>query len=376
MSSQAISELMALRDDPYSRARSWKEASGGKVVGFFCCYSPEELIHAAGALPVRITGENRAIERSGAHLQSYCCSLARTALDMALTGELDFLEGTSFAHTCDTMMRLSDIWRLNAGLPLHLDAVLPVRLEGEAAMEYVHEELAGFREKLEGEFGPISDGTLWESIKIYNRNRELLSKVYNLRFEKPGVVPCDQALLLTFSSALMEKSEHNSILERAVEEMVSSEASSEEKVHLFGIGSVMDQWDFLSMLESVGGTLIDDDFCTGRRYFDTTAPEDGDDPLMSLTRRITERPVCPCKHAPLRSRSAELAERLERSGARGALFFQFKFCEPHAFDYPYVKEALDERGIPSLYLEIEHGSVSIERLRTRVEAMLETIRGD
>ncbi|MBU4301860.1 MAG: hypothetical protein KKE56_03745, partial [Actinobacteria bacterium] len=86
----ALSRLTDSAKDPYSRARDWKERTGGKVMGFFCHYAPEEMIHAAGALPARITGENRVISESGAHLQSYCCSLARTGLDMALGGDLDF----------------------------------------------------------------------------------------------------------------------------------------------------------------------------------------------------------------------------------------------------------------------------------------------
>jgi len=45
------------------------------------------------------------------------------------------------------------------------------------------------------------------------------------------------------------------------------------------------------------------------------------------------------------------------------------------FDYPHVKKALDDAGVPSINLEIEQGSVSIEQLRTRVEALVETIRG-
>ncbi|MBF8265465.1 MAG: Benzoyl-CoA reductase [Dehalococcoidia bacterium] len=27
---------------------------GGKVLGYFCCYLPEEIAYAAGVLPVRI----------------------------------------------------------------------------------------------------------------------------------------------------------------------------------------------------------------------------------------------------------------------------------------------------------------------------------
>ena len=372
--SDTLSRLVELRDDPFRWARDWKERTGGKAVGFFCCYAPEEIIHAAGALPVRITGENRVTSKSGAHLQSYCCSLARTGLDMALTGDLEFLDGTVFVHTCDTMQRLSDIWRLNAGYAFHGDVILPVRFEGDAALEYMREELASFRKRVSDNIGPVGDSALAESIRLYNRNRELLAELYRLRREDPGIIPSDEALWLVASSALIEKSEHNAMLEEALAGLAGSSEKPDGKVRLFAAGSVMDQWDFLKMVEEVGGTIVDDDFCTGHRYFDADVPVDVD-PIEGIARRLTDRGSCPCKYLPSGDRANRLLGRIGESGARGAIFFQFKFCDPHSFDYPYIKKALDEEGIPSLHLEIEHDSVSTEQLRTRVEALLETIRG-
>ena len=394
-SGDALSRLTGPVGDPYSYARAWRGRTGGKVMGFFCHYAPEEIIHAAGALPVRITGENRVISDSGAHLQSYCCSLARTGLDMALGGDLDVLDGTVFVHTCDTMQRLSDIWRLDAGFDAHFDVVLPGRLEGDSSREYLYQELGSFRKRIGEYLGPVDDEALKRSIGIYNRNRVLLEEMYRLRRQDPGVLPSDEALMVVAASAIMDKEEHNALLEELLGTLETRLAGGgpppspqtphpslpprggkgrKEKVRLFGIGSVMDQWEFLRMVEDAGGTIVDDDFCTGHRYAGAVAPE-GPDPIESITARIWDGALCPCKHAMSRDRAGYLLERITGSGAKGVLFFQFKFCEPHAFDYPHVKKALDEHGIPSLHLEIEQGSVSIPRLRTRVEALLETMRG-
>jgi len=373
MAGKALEKIMELRADPYAWARSWKEKTGGKVIGFFCCYAPEEMIHAAGALPVRIIGENRDISKSAAHLQSYCCSLARTGLDMALDGTLSFLDGTVFVHTCDTMQRLSDIWRLNTGFVFHADLILPVRFETAPAWDYMVSELAAFKSKAEEFLGPIDDAALAGSIKLYNRNRELLSELYALRRANPAVLPYDQALWLAASSSFMDKSEHNELLEEVIADLKGVDVPPDTRVGLFGIGSVMDQWDFLRMVEESGATFVDDDFCDGHRYFEEMVPEDVP-PIEGIARRLWDRPSCPCKHQPGKSRASCIVEKATASGAKGAIFFQFKFCEPHAFDYPHVKKALEEAGIPSLNLEIEQGAVSIEQLRTRVGALVETIK--
>ena len=38
----------------HSYAQNWKEETGGKVMGYFCTYVPEEILYAADILPVRI----------------------------------------------------------------------------------------------------------------------------------------------------------------------------------------------------------------------------------------------------------------------------------------------------------------------------------
>ena len=110
--------------DPEGYARNWRKRTGGKVVGTLCSYAPEELILAAGALGFRVFGSSAAISRADAHLQAYSCSLVRGALEDALAGRLDFIDGMVFPHTCDSIQRLSDIWRMNAGTGFHLDVVI------------------------------------------------------------------------------------------------------------------------------------------------------------------------------------------------------------------------------------------------------------
>ncbi|MBN2168034.1 MAG: 2-hydroxyacyl-CoA dehydratase [Actinobacteria bacterium] len=370
----SFSTFLKMRSDPYSRARS-VHAAGGSVLGYFCSYVPEELIYAAGVLPVRILGDNKQRAAWGGHLQNYCCSLSRSVLDMALTGEFDFIDGFVFGHTCDTMQRLSDIWRINTGFQFHADLVSPVRLDGEAAFKYLHEEIALFRSKLECRFGQVADERIVESIDIYQENRTLLRKLYELKRRCPGIITSADLLWVITASSMMDKVEHSMLLASLFDELeAGSGASSAGKAEtpLFGIGSVMDQWEFLEMMESSGGTFVGDDFCNGGRYADDFISE-SDEPVEALTQRMLGRASCPCKHGSNRDRTTALIDRIKDSGALGAVFFLLKYCDPHSFEYPCLKKALDEMGIPSILIEIEHGAVSIESMRTRIEALVETI---
>ncbi|MDD5748999.1 MAG: 2-hydroxyacyl-CoA dehydratase family protein [Actinomycetota bacterium] len=376
-----ISKTREAAANPTEYAREWKKRTGRPVIGYFCSYAPVEMIHAAGALPFRITGGDREIARSGAHLQQYCCSLARTALEGGLSGELDFLDGTIFTHTCDTMQRLSDIWRRELGLPFHADFILPVRFSCELAFKYMLEELKDLRSKLELFLGEVSNENLRGSIEIYNKNRKLLSELYDMRVASPALVSCRDSLMCVYSSMIMDVDENNAFLGKALEDLRSKEGNEScaddygnvGKIPLFGSGSVMNDWEVLRILEEAGGTIVDDDFCTGRRYFEGCVSPEGE-PMLSIVKRIWERDICPCKHRLLDERAKRLVLQMERSRANGVLFFLLKFCDPHFFDFPYVVRALENRGVPSLLLEMEQGSVSIENIRTRIEAFMETMR--
>ena len=52
---QGLEEFRQAMADPAGYARGLK-AQGRKIIGYFCSYTPEEIIHAAGAHPLRLFG--------------------------------------------------------------------------------------------------------------------------------------------------------------------------------------------------------------------------------------------------------------------------------------------------------------------------------
>jgi len=49
-----IEQFKQWEKNRHDYAKQWKEDNGGKVMGYFCTYVPEEILYAAGVLPVRI----------------------------------------------------------------------------------------------------------------------------------------------------------------------------------------------------------------------------------------------------------------------------------------------------------------------------------
>jgi bcr-type benzoyl-CoA reductase subunit C len=366
-----IKEIVA---DPYAYARTWKKEKGGLVIGHFCSYTPVELIASVGALPFRIFPGKDALSLADAHLQAYCCNPVRGALEEALRGRLDFLEGAAFPHTCDSMMRLSDIWRLNAGFPFHADVILPVKTTGESAAEYSLAVLQRFKKDLERHFKrTLTTEKLGEVLRVYNRIRRGLERLYRLRSEDPFLFGGGGLLALTQAAGFMDPYDLAEEVEGLVERFEKEGPQGRSRVkRLILSGGMCLMPDLFQALEGLGARVVWDDFCTGARYVEGGVEEEGD-PLQALSRRYLQRVVCPAKHAGLRSRGEYLMEKVKEHRADGVLLFQLKFCDPHAFDYPYIKGLLDEAGVPHVHLEIEDPHAFGGPLRTRCEAFLEML---
>jgi bcr-type benzoyl-CoA reductase subunit C len=368
-------KIRTAADDPYAYALELKQNKRNPVVGYFCSYAPEELIHAAGAVPFRIFGTRQNISLAESHLQSYCCSLVRGGLEDALKGNLSFLDGTVFPHTCDSIQRLSDIWRLNAGFKFHLDVVLPVKLDRKSARTYMIDVLNQFKTDLSTALGTeISNEQLTRSILVYNRIRKLLYDIFILRSKNPGIISGGDVYRIIKASMVMDRDELLGLLTGLKEKLSQQpiQLKSNGKKRILLSGGICNHPDIYELIEESGGSVIWDDLCTGTRYAEGMIEKAGD-PVEAIAERYMTRMVCPAKYGGLTTRGEHLVNQVKNHRADGVIFLFLKFCDPHSFDYPYLKKYLDDAGIPNMLLEIEEQPPPEGQLKTRFESFMEMI---
>lgn len=370
-----LSMFHAIAADPQSHIREAKKKTGKKVVGYFCSYAPDELIHAAGAIPFRIFGTKGEIEMADSHFQAYCCALVRGGLEEALAGRLDFLDGTLFPHTCDSIQRLSDIWRLNTNFSFHVDAVMPVKLDTESAREYMIDVLSDVKTRLESGLGvTIEKQDIINSIKDFNRIRAAMRKLYAIRSERPTIFPPSAIHDIMVAAMVMDRGDFADRIDALVEKAQVTEDDKSRKAgkRIMISGGICSHPDIYELLAQSGGDVVFDDLCTGFRYADGDITTGGD-PIEAIADRYIRRAVCPAKHLSNTARAEDLVAAAKAHHADGVIFLLLKFCDPHAFDYPYLKQALDDAGIPSLLFEVEDRMPPEGQLRTRFETFTEML---
>lgn len=368
-----LNEFIEVAGDPGAYARKLK-ASGRTIIGYYCSYTPEEIIQAAGLHPMRLFGTTDESGIADRHLQAYCCSLVRGALAESLTGGLDYLAGTVFPHTCDSIQRLSDIWRLNTSHGFFADVVLPVKLTTESSRLYMVDVLQKFRRELESYFHlTITQESLNSAVRTYNAIRGSLKEIYELSSRCPGLLSGSELFSIVRASMVMDREELKIQLQALAQELKGRRPPTEAHgKRLMLVGNACDHPDIYSLIEQAGGQVAWDDLCTGSRFFDGMISEQGD-AVTSIANRLFERRICPAKHKSPTARGEHITAQAREHGVQGVVFLYLKFCDPHSFDYPYLKDFLEKAGIPSMLMEIEDRLPPEGQLLTRIETFTQML---
>ncbi len=373
--SQSWMALLGIAN-PY---REWRSRyPGRRAFGYLCPYAPLELLHAAGFAPVRLMQLSGPVVLADAHLPSFACALVRTVTERMLSGELDFLEGVLFVHTCDTMQCAADIWRMARPRFRVLNFSLPSVLSQASAHEYVLAGLRGLASTLQSAFGAgVTEEALRASIALYNEQRRLLVALYEHR----GHLLVDQFWSLTLVGMLTPVEEHNEALREALREAEGNGDIASQGPAVILVGAVLDDLAIPQLIAELGGQVVGDDLCTGSRYFDTLVDEQNE-PYAALADRYLQRAPCPAKHDAARPHAQRLLDQVRTphrtrdgvpsSKAQGVIFALPKFCDPHAFDYVPLARILADAGVPHLLIETDV-TVPAGQLRTRLQAFLEML---
>jgi len=366
---ESFRNLLLTRHDV---AKRWKK-EGKPVVGWTCTYTPEEIIYAANALPIRILGSLERIPLADAYLPQNVCSFCRSCFDQALRGKYDYLDGYIVSNTCDNCGMMYDMWKYHVKVPYFYFINTP-HTRSKKAHDFFYEEVRRLKESLENNFKiDVSKESLKNAIKVYNENRVLLKKVYDLRKNDPPLISGVEALEIVLSSMLTSKEEHNRLLKQLLSQIKSRTDTPKSRARLLVSGSVMDNTEMMKIIEGTGANVVADDLCTGSRYFwdlvNSTA-----DLLHAIANRYLDKIPCPFTvHSEDRFRhTLEMAKKYD---VEGAIIFVLKFCDTHLFDAPILVEELKAQGLPVLYLEWEHAMSGIAQLKTRIEAFIEMVSG-
>ncbi len=364
-----------VEDTEFPTVNRWREA-GGKVLGHFQVYFPEEIAHAAGMLPFKVRGAAVEPTQSDSRFGSYLCSILKTSLELALT-ESVVLDLFVTHPICDAARNLAAVWGRNFSYPCQI-LYLPQNANSAHAGEYLRHEYDRLSRGIEEISGrQVTDDALRSSLAVFNENRALMRQLYSVKRTTPWMIAADEAYVLISLAGLIPREEHNDVLRTVLSLLPDREVKQQDKIRVVYEGGFCEQPP-LDLIRMLGRScyVVDDDLLIGLRWIVEDIPTRGD-PLANLATAYLEKSsYSPVQHDLRKPKEKMLLQRYENAKAEAVIVTAAKMCEPALEEQVTYTRALDEANVPYFVSEFEENMTSFDHLEIQLETFVENLLFD
>lgn len=359
------------------------KARGGKVIGTFCVFVPEEIIRAAGGICIGLcSGIEIGTAQVERVLPGSICPLIKSFMGFKLTRVCPYFESCDVVvgeTTCDGKKKAFEI--LNDYVPVHVMEVPQMKREKDSILW--RSEVQDFLTRMEELTGKrITVGSLQRAIKEVNGKRKALLRLADLRKNNPVPISGKDCLLIEqiamyddverFTAKVAELCAE---LETRVKQKEGVKGPDALRIIVTGTPMAIPNWKVPHLIESSGAVIVAEELCTGLRYFKNLVPENGGS-VEKMVEDIAKRYLqtnCAC-FTPNGGRMEELVALAREYKADGIIHCSLTFCDPYMIEANRVEKVLEEHEIPFLEIETDYGQGDIGQLKTRIEAFLEMVR--
>jgi len=364
-----------VEDVAFPTVRRWRDA-GGKVLGHFQVYFPEELAHACGILPVKLRGAQVEREQADSRFGSYLCSILRSSLELALSGRIEV--DLFVTHPiCDAARNLAGIWGRNRPERAQI-LYLPQNPNSAFSATWLTEEYRRVLGDLEEVAGrEAGDADLRAALRVFNTNRALLRELYALKRATPWLLPVHEAYVLVSIGGLVTREEHNALLRWVLPRIRARDGRRQDKIRVVFEGGFCEQPP-LDLLRAIAEFcyVVDDDLLIGLRWIRADVPSTGDPVHNLAVAYLDDSSYSPVQHDLRKPKEKMLLERIRGAEASAAIVAAAKMCEPGLDEQVAYAQALDAAGIPYFVSEFEERMTSFDHLQIQLETFVENILFD
>jgi benzoyl-CoA reductase/2-hydroxyglutaryl-CoA dehydratase subunit BcrC/BadD/HgdB len=359
----------------------------GALVGTTCIHAPEELVYALGATPVRLcNGSYHYDQIGGDFMPAKSCSLVKATLGMLYTdnpvpraGEPDLIINPT---TCDQKKKASAMME-SMGYQVY-DLELPPAKESEESRLYWQRSVRGFARRLSKLTGKrLTRGRLKAAMAKTARAQMAFRTLHNLRKSSPALFLGKDAFLVTnafffddidrWSEAVEDLNEE---LRQRQREGFQTAQRKAPRILFTGSPPIFPNLKLPLLIEEGGAVVVADETCSANRMlYDMSAVDEWR--LYDMVDALADRYLKPCT-CPIFTRNHDRQRRLldlaQDFAVDGVVYQAFAGCHVYEMEQRSILDALNERGIPMLYVETDYSADDQGQLSTRIEAFIESIK--
>ena len=372
-----VNEFSAIAANPHGQLKAYKE-KGMKCIGVMPYYAPEELVYAAGMMPMGMWGSNKkTISRAKEYCATFYCTIAQLDLEMLLDGTCDLLDGVITPTICDTLRPMSQNIRVAMSEKMPCIFLAHPQFRRPAfGLKFCHDQYTHVKTELEKIRGSeIKDEEIRDAIKVYNKSRKARREFVKLANAHCDVIDPIMRSAVLKASYFMRKDEYTEKLEALNTELRALPEAKWNGVKVVTSGIIVDNPTLLKIFKDNNVAIAADDVAHESRMIRVDADETGD-PMEALCKQFADQDydVLLYDEASEQSRRGEyVANLVKESGAQGLVLFMQQFCDPEEMEFPYLKKALDAAGIPFIKLGVDQQMRDFGQAATAIQAFADVL---
>ncbi|MEN6465886.1 MAG: double-cubane-cluster-containing anaerobic reductase [Syntrophaceae bacterium] len=358
-----------------------KRKAGLPVAGTYCGYAPLEIVRAAGAVPAILCAfANKTISAAEAVLPGNLCPLIKSSYGFIATDSCPFfaLSDVVIAETtCDGKKKMFEL--ISEYKPMHVMDLPQIPEDGQAVNNwaYMIRKVEAF---LARTFQcSISDARIEEEIRASNFKNGLMRRIYEFAAERPPLLSWGEAYELGLLAQVASTADVALILEKAIRDLDRRKAGSihygsKDSIRVLVTGCPVggDSLKVYKIIEEAGGVVVAMDACTGMKPFMEDIEEGTGNPVYALARRYLKLP-CSCMSPNMR-RLDELDRLIGWFKPAAVIDVVLHACHSYNIEsYKIMNHVKEKHGIGFLKIETDYSDGDIEQIRTRVEALFESL---
>lgn len=348
LQSEAFAALKDVYDHRDREAARWR-AAGRKVIGELGCDVPDELILAAGMLPVRICADpERPLAETDKYLEYAFDPMVRAQFEKIVDGTYyDQIDALAISNSTDVIIRvflyLREIHRVEPEKKVPPVAFIDWLFTRHRIHQVRDEFIIGlFKQQVEAWAGrPITDEEIRAAGRICNENRQALREMARLRRGQEVRISGSEALVIIGAGLFMDRAEHTKLVRRVTADAAQWPVLAGPRV--FYTGANQEDTVLYDKIEAAGMVVVGEDTDWGDRHYDRDYNLDYP-VIRGIVDRYFLREFSAKKSTPAQ-RTEALDREVDAAGAQGVIFYTNQYDEVATWDMPKQRKSLEARGI-------------------------------
>lgn len=367
-----INSLVEAGAHPGRTVRESLKSAAKEGFGCFPPYTPQELIHAAGFLPIGMWGGSSDLKLADRYMQGFCCSILRSNLELALQGRYSMLKGVMIPALCDSLKCLCGNWQVAVPSIPAIGVSYPQNRAQASGAEQLLGELGRLRNELEKLIGkPVTDAAIEDSFALFEEWRSAMRRFDAVASFRANTINARARHYIIKAAQFMDKADYTAKITALTNELAALPEEKSGSRAIFA-GIMAEPGGLLDILAENNLAIVGDDLAQESRQFRTRTRKGGS-ALEKMAGLFLDLKGCSLLFEPGKSRGRMLADLARARKADVVVVCMMKFCDPEEYDYPFLRQDLDEAGVRHLYIEVEQQMESFEQIRTRVQSFMETL---